>query len=441
VAAYLLLALFAVLMLAPVAAAWALGLPARPVWDEAASALALAGFAGVLLLFCLSGRFRAITRPVGIDAMMRFHQGMARPLTVVLLLHPFLYSLPFAPPVPWDPSDATRLASSGTGVLSGIAGWALLAAVTVLGILRPRLSLNYEGWRATHAGGALLLAGFGALHAVEMGRYSDHLPVQVIGAVLLLVAVGTLVWVHAVRPFLHLRRPHRVTSVHPLTPDTWEVTVEPRRSEAPAPRFEAGQFVWLTLDRPPFSLREHPFSIASPPEDWPAFRFAIRAAGDFTATVGDLPVGTRAYLDGPHGSLGSLPAEAPGLCCITGGTGIAPILSILSHRAAQAHDRPIVVFHGSSTEAERLYGDRLTALAQTLSLTVVPILDTPPGGWTGETGPIDGDLLARHLSDESFESWGFVICGPPAMITDLSRVLRRRGVARRRISAEKFSFG
>lgn len=42
--------------------------------DELSSGLAMAGFVMLLMEFITSGRFRAVSDPVGIDLMMRFHQ-------------------------------------------------------------------------------------------------------------------------------------------------------------------------------------------------------------------------------------------------------------------------------------------------------------------------------------------------------------------------------
>jgi hypothetical protein len=68
----------------PVLLGWARAWP-----DELSSALALAGFAALLLEFLLSGRFRAISGGIGIDRRLRWHQSFARVLTAALLLHPF----------------------------------------------------------------------------------------------------------------------------------------------------------------------------------------------------------------------------------------------------------------------------------------------------------------------------------------------------------------
>ncbi|MDZ7748677.1 MAG: hypothetical protein U5K43_07415 [Halofilum sp. (in: g-proteobacteria)] len=60
--------------LLPLIVAAAADAPGRPGLHDIASTIAMIGFAALLLEFVLSGRFRALTDPVGMDALMRFHQ-------------------------------------------------------------------------------------------------------------------------------------------------------------------------------------------------------------------------------------------------------------------------------------------------------------------------------------------------------------------------------
>ncbi len=68
------MALLAVGVLLPLALAWLLVGPARPLPDELAGAAALIGFAALLWSFVLSGRCHAVTDVVGMDRTMRWHQ-------------------------------------------------------------------------------------------------------------------------------------------------------------------------------------------------------------------------------------------------------------------------------------------------------------------------------------------------------------------------------
>ena len=58
----------------------------------------------------------------------------------------------------------------------------------------------------------------------------------------------------------------------------------------------------MTIGKSPFAVREHPFSFSSSALQEGSLEIAVKELGDFTATIGQVPPGTRAYLDGPYGS-------------------------------------------------------------------------------------------------------------------------------------------
>ena len=245
------------------------------------------------------------------------HQVAARPVAAILLLHPFLYAGVEVP--------------EGRAALTGVLAWPLLGLVVLTAIGRDRLPWRYETWRLSHGLGALALAALGAVHAIESPR-GPHPALAFVWIALAAIAAATLVSVYFSRPLARARRPWRVVSVAPEAESVWRVTIAADGHQGLA--FRAGQFVWLVLDRGPFSLREHPFSIASPPSEPARLEFVIAEAGDFTRTVGSITPGARADLDGPHGALTPLERDAEGFVLIAGGTGIAPILSILGEAAA-----------------------------------------------------------------------------------------------------------
>lgn len=395
----------------------------RGLWDHAVSAATRAAFALFFVEFVLSGRFRAVSGRIGMDATMRLHQAAARPVAAVLLLHPFLYG---AVPAP-----------VGLAALTGILSWPLLGLLVVTALGRDRLPWTYEAWRLSHGIGAFLLALLATLHAV-LAPAGAHPALAWVWLGLCGLAGASLVSVYLVRPLRRGRRPWRVVSVTPDAEAVWTVTIAAEGHQGL--RFRAGQFVWLVLDRGPFSLREHPFSIASPPSEPTRLSFVIAEAGDFTRTIGTLRPGAPAFLDGPHGALTPLERPAPGFVLIAGGTGIAPMLSILREAAARGETRPFLLIVGAWREERLVARGAIRALRAQLDLTVVEVLSDPPSGWTGETGVLDQAVLGKHCGGER-AGWLHVLCGPPAMLKAATAALRARGVARRDIVAESFRYG
>ncbi len=432
----LLILAYAVLVGLPVALGWALVGPARPWPDELSSALALAGFAALLLEFLLSGRFRAVSGGIGIDRTMRWHQAFARVLTIALLVHPFLYTTPTGAQF-LMPGDATRAGVLGLDahtLATGALAWLLLGVLTISAIGRDALPWRYETWRLMHGLGAALVALLGMRHTLWAGRYSTHPVLAGYWGLLFAVAAFSLVAVYLLRPLRLARRPWRIAAVTPAADRVWEVVLEPVGH--PGLRFRAGQFAWVRLDRGPFSMREHPFSIASAPGGDGRLSFLVKEAGDFTRGIGRLPVGARAYVEGPHGTLTVDGRPEPGLCLIAGGVGLAPLLSILRARRAAQDGRPALLLYGNRHAGQILAGDELAAGGT----EVVHVLQEPPPGWSGETGLLTRDLVARRCAEAARQGWLFVLCGPPPMMREVRAGLAALGVPAGRILEERFVY-
>lgn len=438
--AFALITALVVLVAGPLVLGWVLVGPARPWPDELASALAMAGFAALLVEFLLSGRFRAISGGIGIDRTMRWHQVMARALTVGLLLHPFLYTLPSGDQF-LRPGDATQAGVLGfdAGMLAtGALAWLGLGVLTLTAIARRSLPWTYESWRLAHGLGATVVAGFGLAHTLGGGRYSAHPVVAGWWAAMFALAMASLVAVYLLRPLALAWRPWRIAGITPAAERSWTLVLEPIGHAGL--RFRAGQFAWVRLDCSALSRREHPFSIASAPGGDGSIAFLVKQAGDFTGRIGSLPVGGRAFVDGPHGNLWIDGRPEPGICLIGGGVGVAPLLSILRQARRQADPRPFRLVYGNRHAGQILAGPELEAMAREIALATVHVLQEPPPGWAGETGMVTDALIARHCAAPARQGWLFVLCGPPGMMRTVRSGLRSLGVPPRRILEERFTY-
>ena len=435
---FVLLVAYVAIALLPLGLATSQDLPPRPFRDELTSALAMIGFSMLLVEFVLTGRFQWVSGGIGTDITMRFHQLIARSLTVFILVHPFLYSLPMSNPRPWDTTGELTLSLSGDSLLSAMFAWTLLALLVAMAIFRRELPFRYETWRLSHGLGAGLIALFALHHVLNSGRYSQDPALAVFWSVMVVLAILALLQVYVVRPLVQLRHPYRVVSVSQVALKTWEVVIEPER--APAIDFAAGQFAWLTLGRSPFSITEHPFSMSSCPADAPRVCFAIKEVGDFTRTIGEIQSGTRAYLDGPHGNLVVPQKSDSGIAFIAGGVGLAPIISILRQLRREQDPRPMKLIYGNRIADQIMYATELKEMQADLNLQVHHVLSEPPAGWTGAIGVIDEGLLGEVLDSTDRGTWLNVVCGPAPMIDSVETSLTRLGVPRHLVLAEKFSY-
>src|SRR5690606_17680518 len=115
----------------------------------------------------------------------------------------------------------------------------------------------------------------------------------------------------------------------------------------------------------PFSLQEHPFSLACAPRADGAVQFTIKELGDFTGNIGSTQVGARAWVDGPYGvfSCARYP-DAPGYVFFGGGIGIAPIFAMLQALVERGDKRPHLLFAAHSRFDRIPRRDELVALAR-----------------------------------------------------------------------------
>ncbi|MCA3287579.1 MAG: ferric reductase-like transmembrane domain-containing protein [Roseomonas sp.] len=433
----MILSAYALLVVLPVALGWWLIGPARPWLDEASSAIAMMATAALLLEFLLSGRFRVISAGIGMDRSLRWHQVFAQILTLAALLHPLFYLTPSgaASQRPDDPGAVLGL--DAVSLITGTLAWLLLGLLTLTAIRRDDLPYRYETWRVSRGLGAALLAGFALHHAISAGRYSGAPALMAYWAFMLALALGSLVAVYLLRPWRLTRRPWRIAGLERVGDQLWSLTLEPDGHAGLS--YRAGQFAWLRLDCSAFSVREHPFSIASAPSDGAALRFLIKEAGDFTRQIGALPIGARAYVDGPHGALCLEGRREPGIFMIAGGAGLAPMLSLLRQAAARGETRPIALLYGNRHQGQIMAAAELAALAGRLPLDLHHVLQEPPPGWTGFVGMMTPALIQAEAAQGAREGWVFLLCGPGPMIRAAHEGLAVLGVPRRRILEERFS--
>jgi predicted ferric reductase len=438
--AALVAALLAACILAPMLLGWALVGWARPWWDEVAGALGLIGCAAMLTNGQLSGRFRYLSGALGVDRTLRWHQILGTIAAIaVLLLHPFLYSESYGPAFlrPDDPTHASALGLGPWSITTGMLAWVLFGLLTLTALRRTDTRWRYETWRGRHGLFAGLLAALALHHALVAGRYAANPAVAGMLVMLTLPVFVTLLDSWLLRPLRLSRRPWTIAGIRPAAEGCWEISLEPVGH--PGLAYAPGQFAWVKLACGPFSRVEHPFSFTSAPADGARLRFTIKQSGDFTDHIGELAVGTPAWVDGPHGHLDRAIDGAPGLVFLTGGVGVAPAISMIRALAPQAAP-PMLLLYGTRNAPQLIARAELEQWAARGRLDLTMVLAEPPAGWAGETGMLDAARIARHCAPAADAGWVFVLCGPPPMLHAAEAALRQLNVPRHRILAERFTF-
>ena len=237
-----------------------------------------------------------------------------------------------------------------------------------------------------------------------------------------------------VERFAEGRRQGQIVSIDRLCDTVVRVVVRTLAAQDPV-TFEAGQYVRLTL---PGIGVSRDYSMANRPAREREIEFLIRVLPDgaFSGYVaGQGRPGEIVEVEGPFGRFCLRPGAAPPVF-VAGGTGLAPIMSMLRSLAVTAPDDPAVLFFGNTAAGDVFYERELAELAKDFpGLSVHHCVVQPDAEWDGEVGLVT-HVLAARLDDPA--SHAYYLCGPPPMIAATRQLLADKGVPTDQIFEENF---
>lgn len=230
----------------------------------------------------------------------------------------------------------------------------------------------------------------------------------------------------------------RLASVEALTHDIVRIALH---LDQPL-KFWAGQYVDITL---PGKGLTRSFSMGNPPSQGGRLEFIIKKypQGAFSTELdGGLSVGDRLSVRGPYGTCFRREERQGPMILVGGGSGMAPLLSILHDQAVSGETRPVRFFYGARTPRDLFHLDVFAEFAAGMpDFAFIPALShaEEADGWTGETGFVH-EVLRRHLAElPDVESADVYSCGPPPMIDAVLPVLQMAGVDSSRVYFDKFT--
>jgi phenol hydroxylase P5 protein len=231
--------------------------------------------------------------------------------------------------------------------------------------------------------------------------------------------------VHPVRDFTGT-----LTELDEAGPDVRRLRLELDRPMA----FNAGQYI--QLQAPGGETR--PYSVASPPGDGQQVELHVKRSPGGAATDGwifkHLAVDDQIPVSGPYGQFSFRPARDQPVLLLAGGTGLAPMKSIIQHIDSAGSGHQVVLYHGVSTAADLYEHAWLTQLAAEREwFDYRPTVSREEHG--GRSGRVP-DLLAEDYP----RAGGHVayICGSPAFVADTMKALMKARLFPRDIYREDF---
>lgn len=226
-------------------------------------------------------------------------------------------------------------------------------------------------------------------------------------------------------------------SIEKLTRDLWEF----RFDTSQAAHFLPGQYAKVSI---PGVTGPRSYSMCNTANDTGQWAFQIkRVEGGSASSVlfADALKEIRVTIDAPY-SIAHLKTDSPRpIICIAGGSGLAPMISILQGVSEiHGYTHKPVLFYGAQTVDDlvsREYLDTIPGFGS--DQQYIPIISNSKSGldWKGATGLVH-EYLAETLSDNC-KDFDYYIAGPPPMVDAVRRhLILDRGIPVEQLHYDRF---
>lgn len=217
-----------------------------------------------------------------------------------------------------------------------------------------------------------------------------------------------------------------------LSRTTVEISVDvPNRGEL---AFLPGQYVNIAVPGTDVS-RSYSFSNA-PHEERLTFLVKLTPGGAMSTYLEErAAVGDAISLTGPHGSFFLRETDRPVLL-LAGGTGLAPVLSMLRTLSAAESERHVHLVYGVSTDEDLVALDQVERAAEGLPNLTWDHCVSDPDSRAANKGYVTSLIGSEHLHDGDVAVY---LCGPPPMVEAVRTHLSGGGIEPTGFYYEKFA--
>jgi ferredoxin-NADP reductase len=193
--------------------------------------------------------------------------------------------------------------------------------------------------------------------------------------------------------------------------------------------FLAGQYVLLGEagggDRRPYSIASSPAEAAA--SGSLAFLIQVDEHDSPGPHLPSLDPGRCLAVEGPAGDF-VLPADVgqAGYLFVAGGTGVAPVRSMLYHVLEAAPTAPVSLVQAGRTPEELSYREEFRTLAREGRIRLLEsVTREAPKGWQGVRGRVNASHLEGLLPGRHALAF---VCGPDSLVEEVPRILASLGV-------------
>jgi ferredoxin-NAD(P)+ reductase (naphthalene dioxygenase ferredoxin-specific) len=221
-----------------------------------------------------------------------------------------------------------------------------------------------------------------------------------------------------------------VQAIETLTHDIKRLVLKPAKPI----EFSPGQYAQLQFT--PEHVR--PYSMAGLGDDG-TLEFHVRVVPDGRVSgyvANTLRPGDAVRISGPLGTAYLRRKHEGPMLCVAGGTGLAPILSILRGAMAQGMPNPVHLYFGVRSPRD-IYGlDWLAEIARRHPAFKLHVVVTSGGDPREQRCGLVTEAIAKDLG--SLDGWRAYLCGSPPMVEAATVLARQKGIDAARIYADAF---
>jgi ferredoxin-NADP reductase len=204
------------------------------------------------------------------------------------------------------------------------------------------------------------------------------------------------------------------------------------------PGHRAGQHVDVRLTAEDGYQAERAYSIASAPTEPLAITVERLDDGEVSPYLTqEARPGDELEVRGPIGGYFVWePAFGGPLLLAAGGSGIAPLRSILRYRGLAGSSVPVRLLYSSQRPEDVIYRDELAAVSGGVEV-IYALTRSQPAGWTGYARRVDDEMLAEVAWPTADKPLAYA-CGPTSFVETVAAGLVGLGYPPVRVRTERF---
>lgn len=230
--------------------------------------------------------------------------------------------------------------------------------------------------------------------------------------------------------------PARVVTLKKLSHDV--MLMELKLPASQRLQFLAGQYLDILLR----DGRKRSFSLANAPHDDDLLQLHIKRVkgGFFTQQVfEEMQEKALLRIEGPLGTFFLREDSERPVILMGGGTGFAPLKSIVEHAIATETHRPIDLYWGVKTQADLYLGELAERWTQEHdNIRFIPVLsEEPSADWFGRRGWVHEAVVEDFTDLSEFDVY---MSGPPPMISAATTAFLERGLPEQQCYSDSFEF-